>query len=269
MSQAITEPYARHLHETIQSLEIALPVPGVGMDQDEEWLVVNTERGWRKIRLHDYGDVYAVPGLYEKWVYDLFQCRSPQKVADLLMPAIREAGQAPEDLTVLDLGAGNGYVADVLQDRDVERFVGIDICEQAATAAERDRPSLYNDYVTGDLTDLSQEKEATLAQYSFNCLTCVAALGFGDIPPGVFAAAFNRIENDGWIAFTIKSDFMSENDRSGFSRIIHRMLSYGVVDAVIHEPFVHRVSTDGDELIYEAFIGQKRQSIPDVWLAFN
>lgn len=267
MSQAVTEPYSPHLHEIIQSLEVALPAPGDAMDQDEEWVVVNTEQGWRKIRLHDYGDVYEVPGLYEKWVYDMFQCRSPQKVADLLMPAIREAGEAPEGLTVLDLGAGNGYVADVLRGRGVERFVGIDIVEQAAGAAQRDRPGIYSDYVVGDLTDLPDEQEAILARYSFNCLTCVAALGFGDIPPRVFAAACNRVENDGWIAFTIKSDFMSEVDRSGFSRLIRRMLSDGAMDVDLHEPFIHRVSTDGDELMYEAFIGRKRKDIPGHWLA--
>ena len=104
MSQTITEPYTSHLREVIQSLEVALPVPDVDMDQDEEWIVANTKRGWRKIRLHDYDEVYAVPGLYEKWVYDLFKCRSPQKVAGLLLPAIEEAGQAPASVTVLDLG---------------------------------------------------------------------------------------------------------------------------------------------------------------------
>ena len=154
----------------------------------------------------------------------------------------------------------------MLQEYGIERFVGVDITEQAAEAAERDRPNLYNDYLIGDLTDLSPEQDATLNRYSFNCLACVAALGFGDIPPSVFAAAFNQIEDGGWIAFTIKSDFVSRDDRSGFSRLIRRMLSDGVMDTDIHEPFVHRVSTDGEELIYEAFVGRKRNAIPHEWL---
>ncbi len=267
MSQAATELYSPHLHRTIQSLELALPAPGDNMDQDEEWVVVNTDHGWRKIRLHDYGDVYEVPGLYEKWVYDLFQCRSPQKVADLLLPLTQEAGLVPEDLTVLDLGAGNGYVADVLSRRGVERFVGIDIFHQAAAAAERDRPGLYIDYLVGDLTNLPVEQETILAQHSFNCMTCIAALGFGDIPPEVFAAAYNRVEEGGWVAFTIKTDFVSEKDRSGFATLIRRMLAQGAMEAQVREPFVHRVSTDGDELVYEAIIGQKRKDIPDQWLS--
>ncbi len=266
MSQAVSEPYAPHLHKTVESLELALPAPGHAMDQDEEWVVVNTNRGWRKIRLHDYGDVYEVPGLYEKWVYDLFQCRSPQKVADLLLPLTQEAGLTPEDLTVLDLGAGNGYVAEVLNLRGVERFVGVDIFPQAAAAAKRDRPGLYIDYVIGDLTDLPEEQEAILNQHRFNCLTCIAALGFGDIPPEVFASAYNRVVDEGWIAFTIKTHFTSEKDRSGFAMLIRRMLDEGVLEPDVRQPFVHRVSTDGQELIYEAFIGRKRRPIPDQWL---
>ena len=266
MSQTGTEQYASHLSQAIETLEVALPRPDLGMDQDEEWIVAKTEGNWRKIRLHDYDKVYAVQGLYEKWIYDIFGCRSPQKVAGLLMPVLHDAGLAAEDLSVLDLGAGNGYVADVLRAQGVERFVGIDIHDQAAEAAERDRPGLYSDYLIGDLTDLPDDQETLLAQHSFNCLTCVAALGFGDIPPGVFAAAYNRIEDDGWAAFTIKTDFMSEDDRSGFSTLIRRMLADGVMDARVHKPFVHRKSTDGDELVYEAFVGQKISDIPESWL---
>lgn len=250
----------------MDTLQVALPAAGYELDQDQEWVVVKTDAGWRQIRLHDYGDVYEVQGLYEKWIYDLFQCRSPQTVADLLMPAARKAGVSPEALTVLDLGAGNGYVADVLRGHGVVNFVGVDIFEQAAAAAERDRPGLYADYVVGDLTDLPREHEAVLARHPFNCLTCVAALGFGDIPPQVFAEAYNRIADGGWIAFTIKSDFVTSQDQSGFSTLIKRMLDDGAMSCDVRETFVHRVSTDGDELEYDAFIGRKHRDLPANWL---
>jgi SAM-dependent methyltransferase len=266
MTSNLMETYSPQLQDALARLQIALPAPGDALEQDEEWVVVNTGGRWRKVRLHDYGDVYAVPGLYEKWIYDLFRCRSPQKVADLLIPAVRKAGLSPADLTVLDLGAGNGYVADVLRDRGIDRFVGIDIFKEAADAAERDRPGLYDDYIVGDLTNLEPEHESVMARYDFNCMTCVAALGFGDIPPAVFAEAFNRVENGGWAAFTIKRDFVCERDKSGFSRLIRRMLDEGVMNVSAREPFTHRVSTDGEELIYEAFIGRKDRAIPADWV---
>lgn len=266
MSQVLTETYSSTLREAIETLQVALPAAGYDLEQDQEWVVVKTDKGWQQIRLHDYGDVYEVQGLYEKWIYDIFQCRSPQTVADLLMPAVKKAGVSPAELTVLDLGAGNGYVADVLRARGVESFVGVDIVKQAAAAAERDRPGLYADYVVADLTDLPREHEQVLARHPFNCLTCVAALGFDDIPPQVFAEAYNRVQDGGWVAFTIKTDFVTSNDQSGFSKLIKHMLDKGAMDADVRETFIHRVSTDGQQLEYDAFIGRKRSDIPASWL---
>ena len=50
-------------------------------------------------------------------------------------------------------------------------------------------------------------------------LICVAALGFGDIPPEAFMAAFEQVTEGGWVAFCIKDEFISEEDRSGFSKL--------------------------------------------------
>lgn len=243
-------------------LEIALPAPGSRLDQDEEWVVARTPDGWRRIRLHDYDQVFSVPGLYERWIYDVLQCKSPEVVRRQLEAALRRDGIDPADLTVLDLGAGNGCVAEELRGIGMERFVGIDIHPEAEEAAERDRPGLYCDYVIGDLTNLDAAGRATLDRHDYDCLTCVAALGFGDIPVAVFAEAYNRVKDGGWIAFTIKTDFLDEADDSGFSRLIRRMLADGVLDLDTREEYQHRMSTDGQPLIYEAFLGRKRGAIP-------
>jgi len=242
-----------------------MPAPGDQLDQDREWVVIRTSDGWRQIRLHDYNEVYSVPGLYERWVYDIFKCQSPAKVRELLASAMVRSGIAASSISVLDLGAGNGCVAQELGKLGIKRFVGLDIFQEAAEAAERDRPGLYDDFVIGDLTDLPKEGREVLDRHAFNCLTCVAALGFGDIPPNVFGAAFNEIEDGGWAAFTIKSDFLDEADDSGFSSLIRRMLEEGVLEVVESQSYVHRVSTDGDKLIYVAFVGHKRRDIPGDW----
>jgi len=247
-------------------LEVALPAPDDILEQDEEWVVVKAEDGWRKIRLHDYGEVYAVPGLYERWVYEILGCQSPAKIRELLTRSLKDAGAEPESLAVFDLGAGNGYVAEELRDLGVETFVGVDIYEEAAEAAERDRPGLYSDYVVGDLLNLSAEGKKTLDRYDFNCMTCVAALGFGDIPTNVFAAAFNRVADGGWIAFTIKTDFVAADDESGFAALVKHMIAEGLLDSVTRETYVHRVAADGQELMYVAFVGRKRGKITGSWL---
>ncbi len=265
MSPVLTDSCSSDLKQAIKRLQLAFPRVGTGLEQDEEWVVVHHEKQWKKIRLHDYNDLFAVPGLYEKWVYDVLGCRSPQQVRTQLLSCLEEADHSPQTLSVLDLGAGNGYVAGILSEVGVEQFVGIDINPSAATAAERDRPELYSDFVIDDLTDLSDANARTLDSHSFNCLTCVAALGFGDIPPEVFVAAYNRIEDDGWIAFTIKSDFLDDShDRSGFSGLIRKMLDTNILELVSRKSFEHRKASDGQALMYDAFVGRKRCSFPVV-----
>ena len=49
------------------------------LDQDSEWCVVETADGRRRIRLHDYADIYAIPGLYERLFYDVLRCSSKSR----------------------------------------------------------------------------------------------------------------------------------------------------------------------------------------------
>lgn len=256
----------RTLEEAIDHLQIAMPVPDSTMTQDEEWVVVKQDDQWHQIRLHDYNDVFAIPGLYEKWVYEVFQCKSPDKIRDLLAEAFKEHAVDPAAITVLDLGAGNGCVAEALLPLKITNFVGVDIAPAAEIAAHRDRPGLYADFVIDDLTDPSPESVAKLDSHNFNCMTCVAALGFGDIPPEVFAAAYNRIADGGWIAFTIKPDFLTDSDPSGFSKLMKRMMENDILDISKREKYLHRVATHGEKLHYEAFIGRKKADIPTNWL---
>lgn len=268
MSTAATvrEAFPHSLREAIDRLEIALPAPTESLDQDEEWVIVRHDGEWRRIRLHDYSDVFAVQGLYEKWVYEVLRCSSPAMIGALLRRLMRASGRRAPELTALDLGAGNGCVAEELRAAGVKRIVGVDIHDEARDAAERDRPGLYDDYVVGDLTSLDKSQSGILDRYNFNALTCVAALGFGDIPPAVFAEAFNRIETGGLIAFTIKTDFLDENDRSGFSILIRRLISEKALSLAERERYTHRITADGQALEYEAFIGIKRADIRSEWI---
>lgn len=243
-------------------LDVAFPLD-VRLEQDEEWFVVEVDGKWRRLRLHDYAGIYSVPGLYERVVYDLLGCKSPEIVRDLLKDALAAADFDPAGLTVLDLGSGNGCVAAELAKLGARHFVGIDICPEAAPAAQRDRPGLYQDYVVADLTNLSDDAKRRLGACKFNGLTCVAALGFGDIPPEVFGAAFNLIETGAWVAFTIKSEFVEQADATDFALLTRSMIERDILDLTTRHKFVHRVALDGTPLHYTAFIGRKRADIPE------
>ena len=40
------------------------------LSQDQEWCEVLLDEDWTRIRFHDYGDIYAVEGLYEHLFYE-------------------------------------------------------------------------------------------------------------------------------------------------------------------------------------------------------
>lgn len=239
---------------------VALPEPSLTLDQDAEWCVVRVEDEWRQIRFHDYEAIYQVGGLYEKVIYEILQCQSPETVAGQLEEELESIGVSPGTARVLDLGAGNGMVGEALVPIEPAMLVGVDITPSAKTACERDRPGLYDEYHIVDLTALSDAEREQLRDYRFNLLTCVAALGFGDIPPDAFLAAFDLIRKDGWIAFNIKERFLEESaDDTGFSKLMREMSRDGIIEIRRQKRYRHRFNTSGDPLYYVAIVARKRR----------
>ena len=225
------------------------------LSQDEEWCEVLLDDEWTRIRFHDYGAIYAVEGLYEHLFYVRLRCQSPTVVGTLLAEAVEEAGEDPAELTVLDLGAGNGMVGEALREHGFRDLVGVDITPEAGEAVERDRPGLYADYHVCDLLDPPSELDGE----RFGAMTSVAALGFGDVPPEVFRAAFDRVEDGGWVGFTIKEDFLDRGeDDSGFAGLIAGLLRSGAIDERGRRRYRHRLDVAGDPIHYVAIAGVKR-----------
>jgi hypothetical protein len=88
-------------------------------------------------------------------------------------------------------------MGEALQAYGVSGLIGVDIIAEARQATQRDRPNVYDAYYVSDFLSLSDERKAELASWNLNCLTTVAALGFGDISPKAFVEAFNLIQPDG------------------------------------------------------------------------
>jgi hypothetical protein len=228
------------------------------LGQDQEWCEVLLDEEWTRIRFHDYGDIYSVPGLYEHLFYERLKCQSPEVVAALLAGAVEAGGDDPGALPVLDLGAGNGMVGEALRGHGFEDVTGIDITPEAGEAVERDRPGVYAAYHVCDLLDLPAETAAELREAHFGAMTSVAALGFGDVPPEVFTAAFGLLEDGGWIAFTIKEDFLNGADESGFAALIGDLLGGGAIEERVRRRYEHRLDVNGDPIHYVAIAGVKR-----------
>jgi hypothetical protein len=247
------------------TLHLPDPQAGGGLDQDEEWCEIELDGALRRIRLHDYAAIYNIPGLYEQLFAELLECSSPEVVCGLLGTELRSADVDPGSLTALDFGAGNGMVGELVANLGVDSIVGVDLLPEARDAALRDRPDVYDDYAALDLTALSADERAELEAREFNAMICVAALGFGDIPPVAFAEAFNLVSSPGWIAINLRERFLEDEDPAGFGPFIGRMFDEGVLEERARMSYTHRVSVAGEGLTYLAMIATKHDDVPLDW----
>jgi hypothetical protein len=153
-------------------------------------------------------------------------------------------------------------MGEALKEHGVSRLVGVDIIPEARDAAERDRPGVYDDYLVCDLADPESGCNNELVAWSFDCLTTVAALGYGDIPTSAFINAVNLIRDGGWVAFNIKETFLDRSDDSGFSRLIRELIFSQYMHLYHVERYRHRLSIDGAPLYYFAVVVRKDADVP-------
>jgi len=234
--------------------------------QNEAFFYLDEADATTKLRFHDYGEIYKRAGLYEQLFYDRLKCNSPQKVAQILKEVVDATNRTFTELRILDVGAGNGLMGEAISRYGFARLIGVDIIEEAHLAQVRDRPWLYDAYYVTDLTSLPAATSQELANWKPDCLTLVAALGFGDIPPRAFFTAFNLIEVTGYVAFNIKETFLDNRDTSGFSAFIRQLILAEYLDLHHLERYRHRISIDGKPLYYFAVVGRKNQNIPEDFL---
>ncbi|MEZ5076653.1 MAG: class I SAM-dependent methyltransferase [Solirubrobacterales bacterium] len=243
-------------------IEVRLPEAAADLEQGEEWYEVVVDGEARRIGFHDYATTYAMPGIYEHLFYEELKCDSPRTVCALLGEHLEQDDRRPEDLRVLDVGAGNGMVGEQLQELGVDQIVGVDIIEEAAQAVERDRPGVYDDYHVVDLTAMPAPTQEELIARQFNCMVSVAALGFDDIPPDAFAQAYNMVESGGLVGLSIKEEMVSGEDSSGFSRLIDEGVSSGALEVKLEHRYRHRLKANGEPLYYLAMVGEKGSDLP-------
>ena len=247
-------------------LRVHLPRGTTGLDQDAEWCIVETDGERRRVLFHDYAELYRTPGLYESLFYEKLECDSPRVVCSLLEETMDEQGRDVRDMSVLDVGAGNGMVGEVLAEMGASTIVGVDIIEEALEATERDRPDVYDDYRVVDLTDVSPEDDAAFRDHHFNAMVTVAALGFGDIPPQAFAQAYDYVEDGGLVVFNIKDRFLETGDSSGFRKLVNGLADEGLMEPLAQRRYRHRLSISGKPLHYFAHVCEKRGPVPSHWL---
>ncbi len=151
-----------------------------------------------EVALHDYARLYALPGVYEQIVQEDLGCRSPAVVAELLAAALDDLGRARASARVIDVAAGNGVSGEALRAAGITPVLGTDIVPAARAAALRDRPDVYGEYLTLDLTALTDAQAAHVRELNGDALTCVSPVGVGGalVPPAVLGTAAALLTDD-------------------------------------------------------------------------
>ncbi|MGH2876076.1 MAG: hypothetical protein ACRDNJ_10455 [Solirubrobacteraceae bacterium] len=217
-----------------------------GVEIGRERIEVRFADGRREeLRLHDYERVYALPGLYEQIVQDRLGCRSPAVLAGMLGAAVDGCGWERSAVRVLDIAAGNGVSGEALAAAGlgIAGRYGTDIVPVARAAALRDRPRVYDDYLTLDLLALPAAERELVAGFGCRALSCVAPVGErrSELPPGALAAAASLLADDAVVVYMHDSaggaDAVSERWWSETLSVRATLLA--------RRRYVHRLLADG------------------------
>ena len=243
--------------------EIQLPETEIvrNLPIQEEFFWLSQNRKERKLRVHDYAQIYRIPHLYEHLMEKL-QAKSHIVLSSLLIDRVTQAGGDVKDLIVLEVGAGSGMVGKALADLGVKSITGIDILPEAAQAAKRECPGVYENYYVEDLTNLSETARDTLSSRGFNCMVCASALTSNHVPPLGLATAFNLMAPNSWIAFNVKKELWEEKGEASFVAWHPWVGETDIFEIAQMHEYQHRFHLDGRPLYYIAIIGTKRANIP-------
>jgi predicted TPR repeat methyltransferase len=222
---------------------VRFPRQGLGGPDEEVFEVTFDDGRVESFSMHEYGRVYAVPGLYEEVVQRMLGCATPDVVARMLA----SASPHPAALRVLDLGAGNGVSGSSLAAAGLRPVVAVDIEPAARPATLRDRPGLYDLVLTADVASLAEEDEAAIRALEPNALTLVGAIGNDHVGPAELRAAALLLTPEALVAYAYPE---YEDD----GELLAVLASLGAVAELGRETYVHRRTASGDERTWKASV---------------
>lgn len=166
-------------------------------------------------------------------------------------------------LSILDVAAGNGIVGAELRKQltnilGIRSLIGTDILDSARSAALRDRPDVYDDYVVADLTQSPKGQLPSSADVMIIC----AALGHGHLPFEAVDGTIALLREGGLLALTANAgnkgadntpewqSFMASVDKGEGGR-------WGQLKMVVKQRYKHRMNVQGEWIEYVALIYEK------------
>ena len=182
-------------------------------------------------------------------------------------------GNLAGPLSILDVAAGNGIVGAELRKQladkpGIRSLMGTDLLDSARSAALRDRPDVYDDYIVADLT---RPQELQLPTSSDVVVICAAlGPGYGDLPLEAVDGAIALLREGGLLALTVNAG----NGRAGSSPRWQKFMAsinesggghWECLEEVVRRRYKHRKNVQGEWIEYMALIYQKvtRETVSD------
>ena len=208
--------------------------------------------------------------LHRYVVHDLLACDSPRTLVQLLKRHLASHGfnDLVRPLDILDVAAGNGIVGAELRKQltanpGIKTLIGTDLLESARSAAMRDRPDVYDDYVTADLTRL---QESQLPSSSDVVVIC-AALGPSDtdLPLEAVDGAIILLREGGLLALTVNAANQRAGDSPRWKSFMASVNGNGrchweCLEEVAQQSYLHRLNVHGEGIQYTALVYRKTAS---------
>lgn len=107
--------------------------------------------------------------------------------------------------SVLDAGAGTGFVGEILKEEGYENIVGVDISEGMMNEALK--KNAYKEYHLMDLT-----KKLRFADGLFDAVILVGVFTHGHVGPEILDNIIPVMKKGGYLVFTIRQDFYESSN---------------------------------------------------------
>ncbi|MGY9054983.1 MAG: hypothetical protein ACKVGZ_05155 [Alphaproteobacteria bacterium] len=226
--------------------------------QSDEFFWANVGGVRQRFNIHDYATLYRIPWLYDIALYHNLVCRTPTEMSAAIDKVWTENGVDRAGLRALELGAGSGAFGHELRHSlGITHLEAVDICPEAALAANRDRPDLYTAYHIDDLTNLSAATMAAADAAQFNVVAMASATGWGNhIPLAGFECSFQLLTSGGWYIFHVKPNDPDLECIELCAWVDEKIASGQLVQKHRGAHF-HRKSSDGSDIFYDVVIGTK------------
>ena len=245
------------------NFQIRLPDNIEHLPINEEYFFITENGKERRLKLHDYGEIYSIPGLYNYLALEKLHYRSPEIMASLLIENVQKSGESLEEMKLLELGAGSGLFGQAVTKLGVKSIIGIDIVPEAAEATHRDAPGIYENYFVEDLTQLSASTRNLLNEKKLNGFVCCSALSEGHIPVKAFATGMNLIKDGGWVLFNVaKTSYECEENCPEFVNFYRQAVEKDYLKIHRTKSYIHRRFFNGQPLEYVAILAKKQTDIP-------